>query len=136
LRELGKSAGLLTSPETVPVPARQTLTDLDDDGQALLHQVVDFYHRNLLQSPEALAWLEKRGLTHPELVSHFRLGFAGAHGVAGALPSTASKEGKALRARLTDLGVLRENTRQDHFRGCLVVPVVGGSESASVAHRG
>ncbi|MEN4793668.1 hypothetical protein ABEG93_22685, partial [Pantoea agglomerans] len=64
-------------------PARQTLTDLDDDGQALLHQVTDWYHRNLLNSPDALAWLEKRGLNHPELVSHFRLGFAGPHGVAG-----------------------------------------------------
>ncbi|MFU9139268.1 CHC2 zinc finger domain-containing protein, partial [Erwinia tasmaniensis] len=46
-------------------PARQTLTDLDDDGQALLGQVVNWYHQNLLQSPDALAWLEKRGLNHP-----------------------------------------------------------------------
>ena len=117
-------------------PARQTLTDLDDDGQALLHQVTDWYHRNLLNSPDALAWLEKRGLTHPELVSHFTLGFAGSHGVAGALPSTSSKDGKALRARLTQLGVLRESTRQDHFRGCLVVPVVGWSDSYAPASRG
>ncbi|ADP11508.1 DNA primase [Erwinia sp. Ejp617] len=117
-------------------PARQTLTDLDDDGQALLGQVVNGYHRNLLNSPEALAWLEKRGLNHPELVSHFKLGFAGAHGVAGLLPSVSSKEGKRLRDRLTLLGVLRETTRQDHFRGCLVVPVVGWSESGNAAQRG
>jgi len=58
--------------------ARQTLTDLDDDGQALLHQVTGWYHQNLLNSPETLAWLEKSGLNHPELVSHFRLGVAGA----------------------------------------------------------
>ncbi|MFU9138528.1 CHC2 zinc finger domain-containing protein, partial [Erwinia tasmaniensis] len=49
-------------------PARQTLTDLDDDGQALLNQVVNFYHQNLLNSPDALAWLEKRGLNHPCLL--------------------------------------------------------------------
>lgn len=120
----------------VPAPVRQRLTDLDDDGQALLHQVVDYYHRNLLNSPEALAWLEKRGLNHPELVSHFRLGFAGSHGVAGALPSPHSKEGKALRSRLCALGVVRESNRQDHFRGCLTVPVTGWTESANVAHRG
>lgn len=79
--------------------------------------MVNWYHQNLLNRPETLAWLEKRGLAHPELVSHFRLGFAGSHGVAGALLSPNAKEGKALRARLTGLGVLRETTRQDHFRG-------------------
>lgn len=130
-------ASSLTVPATAQEQApRQTLTDLDDDGQALLHQVADYYHQNLLNSPQALHWLEKRGLNHPELVSHFRLGFAGAHGIAGALPSTASKEGKSLRARLTALGVVRESSRQDHFRGCLTVPVTGWSESANVAHRG
>ncbi|MDP4360403.1 hypothetical protein QR510_27615, partial [Escherichia coli] len=66
-----------------PTPARQLLVDLDVDGQALLRQVTDFYHRNLLDSPEAQAWLVHRGLNHPELVSHFRLGFAGAHGISG-----------------------------------------------------
>ncbi len=137
LRELGKSLGLLAPPETAnPAPPRQTLTDLDDDGQALLHQVTDWYHQNLLNSPDALAWLEKRGLNHPELVSHFRLGFAGAHGVAGALPSPYCKEGKALRTRLKQLGVIRESNRQDHFRGCLVVPVVGWSESYDPQSRG
>ena len=95
-------------------PARQLLVDLDVDGQALLRQVTEFYHRNLLNSPETLAWLAHRGLNHPELVSHFRLGFAGAHGIsgdAGLMPSTASKEGKRLRERLAALGVLREQTR-------------------------
>lgn len=128
------SAAALPAPSSPP--ARQTLTDLDDDGQALLGQTVDWYHRNLLNSPDALAWLEKRGLNHPELVSHFRLGFAGAHGVAGALPSPASKEGKSLRARLAGLGVVRDSNRQDHFRGCLVVPVTGWSESHNPAARG
>ncbi|GLR10265.1 DNA primase [Mixta theicola] len=138
LRELTGSApsSAAAVPVTPPSPPRQTLTDLDDDGQALLHQVTDFYHRNLLNSPEAVAWLEKRGLNHPELVKHFRLGFAGAHGVAGALPSPHSKEGKSLRQRLTALGVIRESNRQDHFRGCLVVPVTGGSESYDPALRG
>ncbi len=128
------SAAALPAPSSPP--ARQTLTDLDDDGQALLRQVTDWYHQNLLNSPESLAWLEKRGLNHPELVSHFKLGFAGAHGVAGALPSPHSKEGKSLRARLTGLGVVRESIRQDHFRGCLVVPVTGWSESYDPAARG
>lgn len=139
LRDL---AGSFTVPQAsslaaaVPEPPRQNLTDLDDDGQALLHQVVDFYHQNLLASPEGQEWLALRGLSHPELVTHFRLGLAGPHGVAGVLPSPHLKEGKAMRQRLTALGVVRESNRQDHFRGCLVVPVVGWSESHDVAARG
>lgn len=144
LRDLaGSSSSLPSSASSVAAvptpsspPARQTLTDLDDDGQALLHQVVDWYHQNLLNNPDALAWLAKRGLNHPELVGHFRLGFAGAHGVAGALPSPYCNEGKALRTRLKRLGVIRESNRQDHFRGCLIVPVTGWSESCDPQNRG
>ena len=33
---------------------------LDADNQALLNQVIDYYHATLKQSPEALAYLEKR----------------------------------------------------------------------------
>ncbi|MFP1764458.1 CHC2 zinc finger domain-containing protein [Lonsdalea quercina] len=143
LRELaGTASSLAAGPALVsasPTVARTPLADLDDDGQALLHQVIDFYHHNLLTSAEALQWLVSRGLTHPDLISHFRLGFAGHHGIggsAGLLPSTSSKEGKALRERLAGLGVLRATTRQDHFRGCVVMPVIGWSESANVAQRG
>jgi DNA primase len=35
--------------------------------QALLNQTIDFYHQTLLESPEALAYLDKRGLRHPVL---------------------------------------------------------------------
>ncbi|UYA60270.1 DNA primase, phage associated [Pectobacterium sp. F1-1] len=141
LRELaGTPSSLAAVPVLASPPvARTPLSDLDDDGQALLHQVIDFYHHNLLNSPEAQQWLVSRGLNHPELVSHFRLGFAGHHGIggsAGLLPSTSSLEGKRLRERLAGLGVLRASTRQDHFRGCVVMPVIGWSESANVAQRG
>ncbi|OSN00980.1 CHC2 zinc finger domain-containing protein [Lonsdalea populi] len=141
LRELaGNPSSLAAVPvSALPPVARTPLADLDDDGQALLHQVIDFYHHNLLDNPEAQQWLVSRGLNHPELISHFRLGFAGHHGIggsAGLLPSTSSLEGKRLRERLAGLGVLRATTRQDHFRGCVVMPVVGWSESANVAQRG
>ncbi|ACT06767.1 zinc finger CHC2-family protein [Dickeya chrysanthemi Ech1591] len=142
LRELaGTASSLAAAPalSSPPVPPRQKLADLDDDGQALLNQVIHFYHQSLLDSPEAQQWLAGRGLSHPELVSHFRLGFAGHHGIggsAGVLPSSSSQEGKRLREKLAGLGVLRAATRQDHFRGCVVMPVIGWSESASVAQRG
>jgi DNA primase len=138
LRELAGPAAVAQPPSLAAAveSPRQHLTDLDDDGQALLHQVVDFYHQNLLESMEGQEWLALRGLHHPELITHFRLGLAGTHGVAGVLPSPHSNAGKALRSRLTTLGVVRESSRQDHFRGCLMVPVVGWSESHDVAARG
>ena len=55
---------------TLPAPVA-----LDADDRALLVQVVDYYHQTLKQSPEALAYLQSRGLNHPELVEHFKLGF-------------------------------------------------------------
>ncbi|MEX9225971.1 CHC2 zinc finger domain-containing protein [Providencia rettgeri] len=117
---------------------RIALADLDNAGQALLHQVVNFYHQQFLTSPEAQEWLVRRGLNHPELVTHFKLGYAGKHGVGGAagvLPSPYTKAGRQMRDRLASLGVLRESTKQDHFRGCVVVPIIGWSGAASVGQR-
>ncbi|MBD2812640.1 toprim domain-containing protein, partial [Xenorhabdus sp. Vera] len=143
LPEMGNAvtpSSLAVQPGSQAISApRSKLADLDDDGQALLRQVVAFYHQNLLNSPEAAEWLARRGLNHPELVSHFKLGYAGNHGIggsAGLLPFKASKEGQQLRDKLAGLGVLRASTRQDHFRGCVVVPVLGWTESANVASRG
>ncbi|MBV5097628.1 CHC2 zinc finger domain-containing protein, partial [Tenebrionicola larvae] len=103
LRELAGPAAVAQPPSLAAAveSPRQNLTDLDDDGQALLHQVVDFYHQNLLESMEGQEWLALRGLHHPELITHFRLGLAGTHGVSGVLPSPHSNAGKALRSRLT-----------------------------------
>ena len=46
------------------------------EAQRALHQVVDYYHATLKESPEALGYLEKRGLRSSEMVEHFKLGFA------------------------------------------------------------
>lgn len=48
---------------------------LDQNGQALLNQVVDYYHKTLLQSLEALAYLDKLGLGDRALIEQFKLGF-------------------------------------------------------------
>ncbi|SUD99121.1 Uncharacterised protein [Providencia rettgeri] len=71
-------------------------------------------------------------------MTHFKLGYAGKHGVGGAagvLPSPYTKAGRQMRDRLASLGVLRESTKQDHFRGCVVVPIIGWSGAASVGQR-
>lgn len=124
------------NPVAVANTERQTLTDIDDDGQALLHQVVEHYHNQLLSSVEAKDWLIKRGLTDPALLTHFKLGYAGLHGIAPVMPSKSSKAGRQMRERLEGLGVVRASTHQDHFRGCFMVPVIGFSEAANMAQRG
>src|SRR5919108_569476 len=48
----------------------------DAEDAKLLSQVIDYYHQTLLQSPEALDYLAKRGLSSSEAIKHFRLGFA------------------------------------------------------------
>ncbi|WP_459208610.1 CHC2 zinc finger domain-containing protein [Erwinia tracheiphila] len=95
----------------------------DEAGrQALLGRVVDFYHHSLLNAPEAVAYLEKRRLNHPELVAQFRLGFA-SRTLAYRLPPKSVQAGAKIRARLQAAGVLRESGHE-HFTGSLVVPVV------------
>ena len=42
----------------------------------LLGQVIDYYHETLKQSPEALDYLEKRGIADAEAIGRFKLGFA------------------------------------------------------------
>ena len=95
---------------------------LDADDRALLLQVVDYYHQSLKQSPEALAYLQSRGLNHPELVEHFKLGFAN-RTLGLRLADKRRVEGAQMRARLERLGVYRESGHE-HFNGSLIVPVL------------
>ena len=91
------------------------------DDQALLNQVIGYYHETLLQSPEALAYLQSRGLDHPELVAHFKLGLAD-RTLGLRLPEKNRKAGADIRARLTKVGLYRESGHE-HFNGSLIVPV-------------
>ncbi|WP_339057758.1 CHC2 zinc finger domain-containing protein [Candidatus Regiella endosymbiont of Tuberolachnus salignus] len=127
--------GVVSTSSLAAAVPQPRLLDVDESGQALLNQIVDHYHQHLLSSPEVLAWLEKRGLTHPEMIRYFKLGYSN-QTLPQLLPSPSSKDGKALRERLVSVGVLRETTKQEHLRGCFVVPVIGSAESHAVAQRG
>ena len=48
----------------------------DADDEELLLQVLRYYHATLQESPEALRYLESRGLRSSELIERFQLGFA------------------------------------------------------------
>src|SRR5579863_1168208 len=99
--------------------------DRDAGDAAMLEQVVSYYHETLKQSPEALAYLAKRGLAHPEIVSRFRLGFAN-RTLGLRLPAKNRKTGAEMRARLEKLGIIRESGHE-HFNGSLVIPVFDGA---------
>jgi DNA primase catalytic core len=94
---------------------------LDADDQALLDQVVGYYHETLKASPEALAYLKARGIDHPEVVEKFRLGFAN-RTLGLRLPDKRRKEGAQIRERLEKLGLYRDSGHE-HFNGSLVIPV-------------
>lgn len=89
---------------------------------ALLGQVIDVYHATLKDSADAQAYLASRGLTHPEVIDTFRLGYAN-RTLAYRLPEKNRKAGAALRGALQRIGVLR-SSGHEHFNGSLVIPVV------------
>ena len=95
----------------------------DADDVALLDQVTAYYHETLKRSPEALAYLQSRGLDHPDAIETFRLGYAN-RTLGLRLPNKQRKEGLAMRNRLERLGVMREASGHEHLAGSLIVPIL------------
>ena len=95
------------------------------DERAVLNQVIGYYHETLTNSPEALAYLEKRGIKSGEAIARFKLGYAN-RTLGYRLPHKNRKEGAALRGQLQRLGVMRESGHE-HFAGSLVIPVFDDS---------
>ena len=123
LREGVPASALAAAPvkrSTIPKLAAPVLLDTDD--QALLNQVIDYYHATLKQSPDALAYLKARGLDHPELIDHFKLGYAN-RTLGLRLPEKNRIKGADIRTRLQTLGLYRASGRE-HFNGSLIVPVL------------
>jgi len=99
----------------------ETPLDAQADDRELLRQVIDYYHETLKQSPEALAYLEKRGLQSEAAIERFRLGYAN-RTLGYRLPSKLNAAGREMRGRLQQLGILRESGHE-HFNGSLVIPI-------------
>ncbi|MGQ0715343.1 MAG: CHC2 zinc finger domain-containing protein [Gemmatimonadaceae bacterium] len=100
-----------------------TTCDATTSDAALLRDVITFYHATLNESPEAIAYLERRGLNSVALIDRFELGFAN-RTLGYRLPKTALKAGADVRGRLQRLGVLRASGHE-HFTGSIVVPILG-----------
>jgi DNA primase catalytic core len=111
VKQYGEKSMKLESPFTI-----------EQTDQELLKTVVDFYSARLKQCPNGLAYLEKRGLVHPELIDTFQIGFVD-RTLGYRLPPTQIKAGEEIRERLKELGVLRKKTGHEHLRGCIVFPL-------------
>jgi DNA primase catalytic core len=118
----------LAASSTTPAPLRPALgpkldaiAEPEEPDEVVLRRVVDYYHATLKESPEALAYLEQRGLVHGELIDHFKLGFSN-RTLGYRLPKKLLKSGAAIRGQLQRLGILRESGHE-HFTGSVVVPI-------------
>jgi DNA primase catalytic core len=98
-----------------------TALERDAEDAELLRQVIDYYHETLKQSPEALAYLEQRGISG-EAIDRFKLGFAN-RTLGYRLPEKNRQEGAAIRGQLQKIGILRDSGHE-HFNGSLVIPVL------------
>src|SRR6266478_4870822 len=91
----------------------------------LLGQVIEYYHEALLASPEALDYLQRRGIGSEEAIRTFKLGYAN-RTLGYRLPASNRVDGAALRGQLQRIGLLRESGHE-HFSGSLVIPVIAPS---------
>jgi hypothetical protein len=79
----------------------------------------------LKTSPEALEYLERRGLGNPELIAHFQLGYAN-RTLGYRLAPKQYKAGAEMRTALQRVGILRDSGHE-HLNGSIVVPLFGAS---------
>jgi len=116
---LRSQAGVMEVSADAPakVKSRPALTPLaaPSEDAALLARVSDYYHDCLTRTPEALAYLTKRGIDPAKVAARFGLGFAD-RSLCYVLT------GPKMRSRLQGLGVLRDSGHE-HLRGSLVVPI-------------
>ncbi len=92
----------------------------DADDHAALRQVFAYYHQRLKQTPAALEYLRRRGISE-EAIEAFHIGFAD-RTLGLRLPRLLTKAGKEIRDRLKKAGVLRAESGHEHLNGCVGVP--------------
>jgi DNA primase len=115
-------------PKKGAVPTKTTVRAMgfafkaDDPDHVILEDIADFYARALEHHEQAKAFLQDRGLRHPGLARHFKLGAAdktiGLH-----IPLPNRLLGRQVRDRLRALGIFRSDTGHEQLNGCLVVPL-------------
>lgn len=111
----------LSSTPQAPTSTKLSPAPLSAEQLDTLARVAGFYASTLTESPEALAYLEKRGIA-VDAAAHFGIGYSN-RTLCTDLAARNTAKGRAQREKLMDVGVLRERTGHEHFRGCIVVPL-------------
>ncbi len=104
------------------------LTDALDskaDDAKLVRQVIDYYAASLKKTPTALVFLAKNGVTDPEALLRFRIGFAD-RTLGYTIPDANRREGAEVRGRLHRLGLIKSSGHET-FRGCVTIPLLDES---------
>ena len=109
-------------PRISSVPKLPAPVSRDADDRVLLLQVVSYYNETLKKSPDALKYLEARGLKSSEMIDYFHMGFAN-RTLGYGLPEKNRVAGAELRGRLQKLGIYRESGHE-HFNGSVVFPII------------
>ena len=104
------------NPRKLECPLPLTASD-----QELLVSTNNYYHDRLKSNVDALAYLEKRGLIHPELIDRFKIGFVD-RTLGLRIPPKQYKNGESMREALESIGILRD-TGHEHLRGCITFPL-------------
>src|ERR1700686_3508620 len=89
-----------------------------------LERAVEHYQKRLLETPAAQDYLRSRGITAPEIITSFRLGYSD-----GTLAKKLPPEGKAALRRI---GVLTGSGRE-LMSGCVVFPLVAAPSGQVVS---
>jgi DNA primase catalytic core len=116
-----RTLGIGTPPKKSTVPKLPAPFDAEASEEEIVRGVVSYYHGKLGESPDALAFLAKRGIDTAEVIGHFQLGFSD-RTLGLRIPLGNRKAGAAIRTTLQKLGFYRPTARE-HFVGCLVFPL-------------
>ena len=123
-RPAGYAGGAMnrTSARRLPNPI-----SLEAEGDGMLAQVADFYHRTLTENglgsaQPALDYLAGRKIGNPEAIRHFRIGY-GDRSLGMRVPDKARREGALIRIRMGKLGLIRDSGHE-LMSGAVTVPLI------------
>jgi DNA primase catalytic core len=124
---LAAAASVSTSLPPKHSTVRKLPTPLERNAEdaKLLIQVIEYYHETLLTSPEALDYLQRRGIGTEAALETFKLGYAN-RTLGYRLPASNRVEGAALRGQLQRIGLMRDSGHE-HLSGSIVIPVTAPS---------
>ena len=103
-------------------PEKKPLAKTDIQSQKLLAHAIDFYHKTLLRTPKALAFLQRKGLDNIQTIEKYTIGYSD-RAFGRSIPDGQLKAGKEMRQGLQAVGILK-GSGHETFYGSLVIPLL------------